>query len=185
VPLLASVATCLFVFSAAASTPNFVQCNSAAPQTPQTNVKLAYTAAQSRGNLNVVIVGWNDATAQISSLTDSKGNAYQLAVGPTVLTGSFALSQAVYYSKNITAALAGGNIVTINFNKPAIYPDLRILEYSGLDQINPFDASSAATGNSATSSSGSVVTRNAMDLLVGPTSSGKRQSAPEAGSSNA
>ena len=39
------------------------------------------------GDLNVVIVGWNDATTQVSSLTDSNGNVYHLAVGPTVLTG--------------------------------------------------------------------------------------------------
>jgi hypothetical protein len=39
-----------------------------------------------------VIVGSNDSTVQVSSLTDSNGNVYQLAVGPMV-TG--ALSQAI------------------------------------------------------------------------------------------
>ena len=128
---------------------------------------MTYTAAQTAGNLNVVIVGWNDATAQVSSLTDSKGNVYQLAVGPTVLTGSGPLSQAIYYAKNISAATAGANIVTVTFNAAANYPDIRILEYSGIDPVSPVDVVADATGNSATSSSGAVITKNAMDLLVG------------------
>ena len=72
-----------------------------------------YAVPQTAGDLNVVIVGWNDATAQVSSLTDSKGNVYQLAVGPTVLMGSAPLSQAIYFAKNISAATAGGNAVTV------------------------------------------------------------------------
>jgi hypothetical protein len=157
----------LFAFSALASTPNFVQGNSAVPQTAQTQVTVGYSAAQSVGDLNVVVVGWNDASAQVSSLTDSKGNVYRLAVGPTVLTGTAPLSQAVYYAQNITAALAGANTVTVRFNAAAGNPDIRILEYSGLDQTSPLDASAAATGNSANSSSGTVITKNATDLLVG------------------
>jgi hypothetical protein len=62
--------------SAWASSPNFVQGNSAVPQSPQTKVTLPFTTAQTAGNLNVVIVGWNDPTAQVSSLSDSKGNLY-------------------------------------------------------------------------------------------------------------
>ncbi len=157
----------LFANAATATTPNYVQGNCAVPQTPQTKVTVTYTAAQAAGNLNVVIVGWNDATAQVSSLTDSKGNVYQLATGPTVLTGSAPFSQAIYYAKNISAATAGANAVTLTFNAAAIYPDIRILEYSGIDPVSPVDVSAGATGNSATTSSGAVVTKNAMDLLVG------------------
>ena len=145
----------------------YVQGNYATPQSPLTAVTVPYTVAQTAGDLNVVIVGWNDATAQVSSLTDSKGNVYQLAVGPTVLTGSAPLSQAIYYAKNISAATAGANSVTVSFNAAAIYADIRILEYSGIDPVNPVDAVVAATGNSATSSSGAVITKNANDLLVG------------------
>src|SRR5260370_37027319 len=81
-PLLAGLATVLFTTTALATTPNYVQGNYAVPQTPQTKVTVTYTASQTAGDLNVVIVGWNDSTAQVSSLTDSKGNVYQLAVGP-------------------------------------------------------------------------------------------------------
>ena len=44
-------------------TPTYVQGNSATPQTPQTTVTVPYTAAQTAGNLNVVVVGWNDTSA--------------------------------------------------------------------------------------------------------------------------
>jgi hypothetical protein len=159
----------LFAHSAVAAltTPNYVQGNYAAPPTPQTKVMVTYTAAQTVGNLNVVTVGWNDSTAKVSSLTDSKGNVYQLAVGPTVLTGSNPVSQSIYYAKNISAATAGANTVMVTFNAAAYYPDIRILEYSGVDRVSPLDVSTAATGNSATSTSGAVISKNATDLLVG------------------
>jgi uncharacterized protein YciI len=152
---------------AAITTPNYVQGNFTAPPTPQTTMTVKYTAAQTAGHLNVVIVGWNDATSHVSSVKDSKGNVYALAAGPTVLTGSPALSESIYYAKNISAATAGANSVTVTFSAAANYPDLRILEYSGIDLTSPVDVSAAATGDSATSTSGAVVTKNAVDLLVG------------------
>ena len=51
-------------------------------------------------------------------------------------------------------------------SRPAI-PDIRILEYSGVDRVSPVDAVAGTTGSSATSSSGAVATTNATDLLVG------------------
>ena len=50
----------------AASTITYVQGNYATPQTPQTTVNVTYTAAQAAGDLNVVVVGWNDSTATVS-----------------------------------------------------------------------------------------------------------------------
>ena len=66
----------------------FVQVNLAVPQSPQSTVSVTYTAAQTAGNLNVVAVGWNDTTAVVSSVTDSRGNVYTRAIGPTVELGS-------------------------------------------------------------------------------------------------
>jgi fibronectin type III domain protein len=145
--------------------PQYVQGSYATPQTAQATVQVTYAEAQAAGNLNVVIVGWNDTTAQVSSITDSKGNVYQLAVGPTQV--STALSQSTYYAKNISAAAAGTNTVTVTFASVAHYPDIRILEYSGIDPLSPVDVVVSSTGNSATASSDSVTTRNAYDLLVG------------------
>ena len=144
----------------------YVQGSFSTPQSPLTLVSTPYSSAQKAGDLNVVIVGWNDATSQVTSLTDSKGNFYQLAVGPTVLTGSAPLSQAVYYAKNIAAAAAGANTVTVKFSAAADAVDLRILEYSGIDPVNPLDVTSAVAGKSLTSNSGFAVTTNARDLLI-------------------
>jgi hypothetical protein len=56
--------------------------------------------------------------------------------------------------------------VTVAFDAAANYPDIRILEYSGIDPVNPLDTTVEASGNSATSSSGVLTTTNALDLLV-------------------
>ena len=149
----------------AAPTISYVQGNYAAPQTPQTTVNVTFTAAQVSGDLNVVVVGWNDSIATVGSVRDSKGNVYTRAVGPTVVSGL--LSQSIYYAKNIASAAAGSNLVTVTFSTAAAYPDIRILEYSGADPNNPVDVTAANSGNSATSSSGSATTTNATDLIFG------------------
>src|SRR5881296_604333 len=67
-----------------AQTIGFVQVNFSAPQSTQAVVTVPYTAAQTVANLNVVVVGWSDSTAHVQSVGDSAGNAYVLAIGPTV-----------------------------------------------------------------------------------------------------
>src|SRR6266403_5156906 len=149
----------------AAPTIAYVQGNYADPQTPQTTVNVTFTGVQTVGNLNVVVVGWNDATSTVSTLTDKSGNIYTRAVGPTVRSPS--LSQSIYYAQNIKAAAAGANIVTVTFSTAAVYPDIRILEYSGADLNSPVDVTAASSGNSTTTSSGSATTTNPTDLLFG------------------
>ena len=80
----------------------YVQSNFAIPQTPQSSVKVTYTAAQTVGNLNVVVVGWSDVASSVISVTDTKLNVYKLAVSPTVLSGSEVL--AIYYAANISGS---------------------------------------------------------------------------------
>lgn len=142
-----------------------VQLNYATPQSAISPVTLPFIAAQSAGDLNVVVVGWNDTTSSVSSLTDTAGNHYVLATGPTAVSGT--LSQSIYFARNIAAAAAGTNTMTVKFNTPAAFPDIRILEYAGLDINSPLDVSAAASGTSATASSGSATTTYANDLLVG------------------
>src|SRR5208282_4723872 len=50
----------------------FVQVNAATPQSPQTTVPVAYAAPQFTGDLNVVVVGWNDVANTVSSVKDSE-----------------------------------------------------------------------------------------------------------------
>ena len=149
----------------AAPAISYVQGNYATPQTPQTTVNVTFTAAQVGGDLNVVVVGWNDGTAGASAVTDSSHNTYVRAVGPTIVNG--ALSQSIYYARNIVGAAAGVNTVAVTFSTAATSPDIRILEYSGADLTNPVDVTAANTGNSTTSGSGSATTTNPTDLLFG------------------
>ena len=78
--------------------------NAVTPQTNQSTVTVTYTSAQIAGDTNILAIGWNNTTSNITSVTDSAGNTYQLAV-PTA-RGS-GLSQAIYYASNIKAAAAG------------------------------------------------------------------------------
>ena len=141
--------------SSGPATPTFVQVNSATPQTNQSTVAVTYTGAQTAGNTNILAIGWNDATSNISSVSDSAGNIYQVAAPTARGTG---LSQAIYYAKNIKAAPAGGNTVTVIFNAAVRFADIRILEYSGLDTTNPFDKTASASGTAVTANSGNATT---------------------------
>jgi hypothetical protein len=149
-------------YNAVVAQPAFVQANAATPQTNQSQVKVAYTNAQLIGDANIIVIGWNNATSTIASVTDSAGNTYQLAAPVTRGTG---ISQAIYYAKNIKAAAAGTNTVTVNFNTATPFVDIRAMEYSGLDLVNPLDVTHSASGTSAAAASGSVTTTSANALI--------------------
>ena len=139
----------------------FVQLNYATPSAPSASVSVAYTLAQTAGNLNVVAVGWNDATSTVSTISDTRGNTYTLAVGPTTGTG---LRQSIYFAKNIAA---GSNTVTVTFNQAAAFVDVRVQEYSGLDTANPLDVAAGAAGTGTLANSGAVTTTSASELIFG------------------
>ena len=103
-------------------------------------------------------MGWNDSTSQVTSVTDTAGNTYILAVGPTRGT---ALSQSIYYASNIAA---GNNTVKVTFNQAVPYPDIRILEYKGLSSVD-VTAAQTGTGNSVTC--GAATTTTANELIFG------------------
>jgi chitodextrinase len=153
-----------------ASPISFIQLASATPQSAQLTVPVPFGSAQTSGNLNVVVVGWSDTTAAVSSVTDSIGNVYTLAVGPTKNPGSagtFSLTQSIYYARNIVGADGNANTVTVRFTVAAPFADVRILEYTGIDPVNPVDVIAAAIGTNATANSGAVTTTHANDLLFG------------------
>jgi hypothetical protein len=142
----------------------FVQVAFAAPQTSMASVTVQYGAAQAAGDLNVIVVGWNDTSAAVTSVTDTAGNVYVQAVGPTTYPAT--LTQSIYYAKNIAAAGAGANSVTVRFDVAAVYVDVRILEYSGIDTAAPLDATAAASGGNALTDSGPLTTTGPNELLV-------------------
>jgi hypothetical protein len=136
----------------------FAQVAAATPQSPTATVSVTYPAAQTAGDLNVVVVGWNDTTSTVQSVKDSGGNNYSLAIGPT--TGT-ALRQSIYYLSNIAG---GNNTVTVTFNQPAVYPDVRILEYRGVTAV---DVTAGASGSGTAANSGSATTTSASELIFG------------------
>ena len=139
----------------------FVQVNYKTSNPSVSSLAVAYPSAQTAANLNIVVVGWNDTTSTVSSVVDSRGNTYTRAVGATAGT---ALTQSIYYAKNIAG---GSNTVTVTFNKAASYPDVRVLEYSGLNTTNPLDARASATGSGSLANSGSATTTSATELIFG------------------
>jgi len=144
----------------------FVQVASATPGGGVHAVWATFAQPQSAGDMNVVAIGWNDTTADIADVSDTSGNVYQLAVGPTQLSPD--LTQAIYYAPNIAAADAAANVVTVHFDTRANVVDLRVLEYSGLDPLAPFDGASDGSGNDpGPAATGHVSTTAARSLLVG------------------
>jgi hypothetical protein len=136
----------------------FVQVAAATPQAPATTVAVTFPNAQTPGDLNVIAVGANDANAAVQSVQDSAGNPYLLAIGPTTGTG---LRQSIYYAKNI---IGGTNTVTVTFNQPAAYADVRILEYRG---VNALDVTAGASGTGTAANSGTATTTGPNELIVG------------------
>ena len=157
----------------------YVQNNYATPQSPQVSVPVIYNSAQTAGNLNVVVVGWNDTNAAVTSVTDSKGNVYTRAVGPTAY--STQLSQSIYYAKNIISAAANANIVTVQFSTAAIYADIRVVEYAGIDRLNPVDVVSVGSGSGTLSATAAVTTTSANDLIFGASTVLTRNTGPGSG----
>jgi hypothetical protein len=122
------------------------------------------------GDLLVVAIGWFDTDAALTEVRDTKGNRFQRAVGPTIFDGPPLVAQAIYYAPNIAAAEANANTLTVTWTAAADSPDVRMLEYSGLDPISPLDATAASSGKSTAASSGTATTKFARELLFGAAS---------------
>jgi hypothetical protein len=161
--------------SSASGAAKFVQVNYKTSNPSGSSLAVAYPLAQTAGNLNLVVVGWNDTTSVVSSVADSKGNAYTRAIGPTTGTS---LTQSIYYAKNIAS---GSNTVTVTFNNAAAYPDVRVLEYSGLNPTNPLDATASAAGSGSLANSGSATITSASELIFGAGTTGGVITGPGAG----
>jgi hypothetical protein len=129
------------------------------------------------GDTNIVAIGWNDTTAAIQSVTDGAGNVYQPAVATYRGNG---LSQALYYASSIAAA-AAGNQVSVTFDQPAAFVDLRVAEYVGLSPSGAFDTGASASGSGGSANSGAVTTSASGELLVAAGMTGAVFTAPGAG----
>jgi hypothetical protein len=140
----------------------FVQVSSNTTSGDASTVSAIFTTAEAAGNLNVVVVGWSDNSAAVTSVADDNLNTYAL-VGTSAGSG---VSQAIYYAKNIVVTNTTTPTVTVTFSKTAATPDLRILEYSGLSTTAPLDNWLGSSGTAALADSGSMITTS-NDLILG------------------
>jgi|SRR5580692_9245415 hypothetical protein len=92
-------------------------------------INVAYSGAQTAGNLNVVCVWLLPASPQVTSVTDVQGNTYHLAFhlpdGGTTDGDIW-----VYYAYNIAAATAGVNVVHVAFSGTTSLDSVVVLEYT-------------------------------------------------------
>ena len=162
VPRVFPFLTGMLLVPALALGQTFVQVNSNTTAVNATSVSVAYTTAEIAGDLNVVVVGWNDTSSSVVSVVDDNGNIYALA-GTNAGHG---LSQAIYYAKNIQVTPNATPTVTVTFNQSAGFPDVRVLEYSGLSTTAPLDNWTGNAGVSTAADSSATVTSN-NDLIFG------------------
>src|ERR1051326_5865677 len=141
----------------AAVNPTFVQANFAQVNSGKT-VPAVFATANTAGNLIVAYVVWSNTGAV--SVSDSRGNVYTSAVGPTAWSNG--ASAQVFYARNIAA---GTNTVTATFAS-AVNPFglLYVHEYAGVDPTLPLDVARAATGTSGSLNRDRKSTTNASDL---------------------
>jgi hypothetical protein len=142
---------------------NYIQRGDASTGSSSQNIPVPMSNPQGKGNLNVVIVGWSDVSSLVSSVTDTEGNTYVAAL-PT--TNGAGLSQVVYYAKNILGDGVTPNTITVNMTQAASSPDVRVLEYSGLNPNTPLDQGVGAAGAGATADTGACLTTSAVELIV-------------------
>ena len=125
--------------------------------TDATSEPVAYSSNQASGDFNVVAV--NSSTGvTITSVVDSEGNSYALAVGPLVNSSEGSVVS-IYVASGIKA---GPNTVVVNFSG-STWNEIQIAEYAG---ITGLDVSAISSGNGNAQSSGSATTTNANDILV-------------------
>jgi hypothetical protein len=157
----------------AAAKPAFVQKRSFSV-TSGTSVSVRLRKANTAGNLIVAFVVWDNSGAV--SLTDSAGNTYASAVGPTQSGGA---SAQVFYAGNIAN---GSDTVTAQFASAiSARGALYVQEYSGLDATSPLDTAVAATGSSPTMDSGMLAASSAGELLFAGGESNGRTRRPARG----
>jgi hypothetical protein len=117
---------------------------------------------------NLMVVGITTATqaVTVSSITDSKGNTYNPAIGPTDWNAGAARTW-TYYASNIAG---GGSATTITITYSGVPPsaDTYAAEYSGIATGSPLDQTSAGTGLATIPlDSGSKTTTQASELIFG------------------
>ena len=101
----------------------------------------------------------------VSSVTDTKGNAYKIAIGPTNWGGA-SYRGATYYASNIIGG-GGAVTVTVTYSGAEGVTITYATEYAGVATLNPLDQVSAQIGSTTVLSSGTVATGQGTELIYG------------------
>lgn len=160
-------ATGAYTFAVGTGPVNFIQRAEKSYSTQSvSSVNVPLPSAATAGDLEVVIIGWGDTVSAVSGVTDDAGNNYAQAIAATSNPGK-GLSQTIYYAKNVKSNTS----VTVAFNRAAVTPDIRVLEYSGLDPASPLDTNPASAnfkiGSGTVADSGAVSTTFNNNLIIG------------------
>src|SRR5262249_40246338 len=146
--LAVGVATLLLsTVSPAATGPRYVQ-KKYLQVTSGNSVSVTLPRPNTAGNLIVAFVVWDNGDPV--SASDTNGNAWASAAGPTSAGGTHAQ---LFYAKNIAAGPT--DVVTATFATPVtVRGALYVLEYSGVDRTAPLAGAVVASGSSLTVDSG-------------------------------
>src|SRR5262249_27435392 len=160
---LAVVATLALVLTqpapARAAAPRFVQ-KRYLRVLEGNSVSVTFRRPNSAGNLIIAYLVWDNGGG--ATLSDTRGNTYTSAIGPTQAKGDASSAQ-IFYASSIGA---GTNTVTATFATAITTRGvLYVHEYSGLDPAAPLGAVSSMTGAGEAMDTGVVTTGSANWLL--------------------
>jgi hypothetical protein len=161
VTLTASEGSVSETFALELAATHFVQAVASTTSGSANSSSLAFPTNTVAGDLILVGFDFNASTTP-KSVTDSQGNIFT-PVG-TQLTSPSGSQNVVYYAKNIKG---GADTVTVTISANANIIELYLTEYSGIDQTNPIDAQSGASGSAGPVSSGNATTNFASDVIYG------------------
>jgi len=124
---------------------------------------VTFSGASVNGDLIVVSSYWSSQAVTITGVSDTKGNTYKPAAGPT--NWGTTSRGATYYASNI---LGGATLtITVAFSGAQGGTVTYITEYQGVAASRPLDQATATAGNGSVMNSGSVFTGQGTELIYG------------------
>jgi hypothetical protein len=132
--------------------------------TSGTSASTTFSQANTAGDLILAVVRFNTSVT-VSGITDTAGNTYKLAVGPTADPGN-SWQEAIYYAGNIKPQAAPNKVVA-SFSGAVTSASVHILEVSQQANASVLDATAGNAGSGTALSSGPVTTQTAPELLIG------------------
>ncbi|MBI2023163.1 hypothetical protein HYT01_01190 [Candidatus Giovannonibacteria bacterium] len=124
-------------FGGGAGTVAYVQSKDARNAAQATTIAVTFTSATVSGNAIVGAVTWGCAFADLTSVTDNKGNSYTLKTRAEDAGNTQSIQ--AFYAKNITGGAT--HTITANINGSCSFRAIAVHEVSGVDTTAPDDGS--------------------------------------------